>query len=234
MTTSTAPDVRLTIVLCVGNERLQFDTAVAPTTTVLGVKELIYKTLAGRPYASGQVLFHLGRVLENSELIGQFCNVSSKYLLRGKCWLTNIDHNKAPNVDNYTFYITVLSQAWTERPPQVVTISSLVTSQPTAPHPHQLMVPGDVRQRLEQKNERAPLSYFHWMHYNALRALLGYPHYVLPSPLGRPMDAHKQDAVNFYTWSNVKWPAVFDREQELVTLPREAGKGVEYTDFEGG
>lgn len=87
MTTSTAPDVRLTIVLCIGNERLHFDTTVPATTTVLGVKDLIYKTLAGRPHASGQTLFHLGRVLENSEPIGQICNVSEAevYSLENFC-----------------------------------------------------------------------------------------------------------------------------------------------------
>lgn len=48
------------------------------------------------------------------------------------------------------------------------------------------------------------------------------------------METHKQDAMNFYAWSNVKWPSVFDREPELSTMAREPGKGIEYTDFEGG
>jgi hypothetical protein len=95
------------------------------------------------------------------------------------------------------------------------------------------MNPSEVRARIEPKNERAPLSYIHWLHYNALRALLGYPHYTIPNPVGRPIEAHKQDAANFYAWSNVKWPAIFDREQDLVTMPREVGEGAQYSDLDG-
>lgn len=66
-----------------------------------------------------------------------------------------------------------------------------------------------------------------------MRALLGYPYYAIPNPAGRSMELHKQDAVNFYAWSNVKWPVVFDREHELVTTPREVGEGIQYADVDG-
>lgn len=47
------------------------------------------------------------------------------------------------------------------------------------------------------------------------------------------MELHKQDALNFYTWANVKWPPVFEREQELYTMPRESGPGLDYTELTG-
>ena len=95
------------------------------------------------------------------------------------------------------------------------------------------MTPGDMRARVDPRNERAPLSYIHWMHYNALRALLGYPAYTIPNPAGRSIETHKQDALNFYSWSNVRWPPAFEREQELYTTPREVGEGVQYADYDG-
>ncbi|PVG01016.1 hypothetical protein CPB86DRAFT_823880 [Serendipita vermifera] len=106
--------------------------------------------------------------------------------------------------------------------------------QPTIPHPHHLLGPGDARARIDPKSERSVLHYIHWLHYNAIRALLGYPAYTIQNPAGRPMEAHKQDVMNFYAWSNVKWPAAFDREQELYTTPRKVGDGLQYSDFEGG
>jgi hypothetical protein len=78
MTTSTPgsqQDVKLAIVLVTVHEHLRFETSVPALTTVLGLKELLYKTLAGRPHPSGQSLMHLGRTLENSEVLGQFLNV---------------------------------------------------------------------------------------------------------------------------------------------------------------
>ncbi|KAG8816061.1 hypothetical protein FRC17_000479, partial [Serendipita sp. 399] len=180
--------------------------------TVLGLKEHLFKTLAGKPHASGQTLYHLGRLLENNEVIGQICN--------------------APVLDTHTFYISIQNHSWIERSPQSLQFPAPPAQQTTL-HPHQLISPGETRARVDPRNERAPLSYIHWLHYNAIRALLGYPSYTIPNPLGRAMEVHKQEALNFYAWSNVKWPTIFDKEQELNTTPRELGQGVQYTDLEG-
>ncbi|KAG8854153.1 hypothetical protein FRB91_003952 [Serendipita sp. 411] len=180
--------------------------------TVSGLKEQLFKTLAGRPHTSGQTLYHLGRILENNEVIGQICNV--------------------PNMESHTFYISIQNHSWVERSPQGIQVAAPSTVQTTL-HPHQLISPGEVRTRIDPRNERAPLSYIHWLHYNALRALLGYPSYTVSNPSGRPMEVHKQEAINFYTWSNVKWPTIFEKEQELYTTPREIGQGVQYADLEG-
>jgi len=78
MTTSSSAgqeDVKLAIVLVTAYEHLRFETSVPASTTVLGLKELLYKTLTGRPHPSGQSLMHLGRTLENYEILGQFLNV---------------------------------------------------------------------------------------------------------------------------------------------------------------
>ena len=128
--------------------------------------------------------------------------------------------------------MTIQAHSWGEKPPQGGQ-STATSPSATALHPHQLISPGDVRARVEPRNERAPLSYIHWLHYNATRALLGYPAHTIQNPLGRSMEAHKQDAINFYTWSNVKWPTIFAREPELLTTPREYGEGIQYSDFDG-
>ena len=79
MTTSTPivdeQNVKLAIVLVTAHDHLRFETSVPVTTTVSGLKELLFKTLAGRPHPSGQSLTHLGRTLENSEVLGQMLNV---------------------------------------------------------------------------------------------------------------------------------------------------------------
>lgn len=108
--------------------------------------------------------------------------------------------------------------------------SQFLVNPNTLPHPHQLVPQTELR-RVDTRNERTPFLYFHWLHYNALRALLGHPPYIIAVSHGRPMDAHKQDAINFFTWSAVKWPAAFDREQELYTTPRRPGQGLEYVDM---
>jgi hypothetical protein len=67
--------MQLSIVLC-SSERWYFNITVPPETTVLALKEMLYKVLVGRPHPAGQTLVHLGRVLENSETIGKICDVS--------------------------------------------------------------------------------------------------------------------------------------------------------------
>ncbi|EJD53803.1 hypothetical protein AURDEDRAFT_110551 [Auricularia subglabra TFB-10046 SS5] len=195
-----------------------FQVSVPSDSTVAQLKDQITETCPGRPTRAGQRVIYKGRIINDSEVVGDIWNTGEQ---------------------EYTIHVAVNPSAWTSQPPKVQPQPqpepSASTSRPPTPHaPSPAQSPAATTHFVHTAQPAyvppSPpyaMAMIHHLHINALRTLCRLPPVPWWGFVTQDMASARAFCKSTIEAAGGAWPAIFDQEYPAAQ-PGE-GDGVQYS-----